>query len=455
MKKYLKKTVALAAATALCAGALGGCGSAKNSTETSSQADTTAAESSTITTTEAQAGGTNSETADAESEEGIAQTDQFAGRTLNVTMALSDDEWKAMNNVVLPEFEKLTGCTVKASQVEASDVEKQLQAMHNANNMKIDVISQDVGNMNGLVNAGLVEDLSDYADIVPDTAIGKLSEAGVFDGKIYFLPYRPNAEINYYNTDMFDKYGVKAPTNWDELYDVAKTLKEKDGIGRLCLKLKMDGDAIELAEFIREAGGDPLVLNDEGCVEAFTFLQKLWPELSENTLTAGFSSVNQYLATDEVYYAPNWPFTASVVVKDGGKTNIAASKGYEGPAGYVKTLGGEMLGIPVGSQNKDLAIEYIKYMESKKVQETLMNENGWMSFRSDVYQDVADWQKPFVEVTQQALAAAEPLPHVKYWRDAQQLINDCAKEITVNQADVKTTLDQYATKMQELKEKNQ
>lgn len=92
--------------------------------------------------------------------------------------------------------------------------------------------------------------------------MGSLAEAGVFDGKTYFMPYRPNAEINYYNTDMFEKYGLTPPTTWDELYETAKTLKEQEGIGRLCLKMKMDGDAIELVEFIRGAGGDPLVLND-------------------------------------------------------------------------------------------------------------------------------------------------------------------------------------------------
>lgn len=209
---------------------------------------------------------------------------------------------------------------------------------------------------------GLVEDLSEYAELIPEEAMGSLAEAGVFDGKTYFMPYRPNAEINYYNTDMFEKYGLTPPTTWDELYETAKTLKEQEGIGRLCLKLKLDGDAIELAEFIRSAGGDPLVLNDEGSVEAFTFLQKLWPELSEDTLTASFSSTNTYLATDE-------------------------------------------------------------------------------------------WQKPFLEATKKAMEVAEPLPHVSYWPEAQQAINDAAKEICINGADVQTTLDKYAAQIADYAQK--
>ena len=37
----------------------------------------------------------------------------------------------------------------------------------------------------------------------------------------------------------------------DELYDVAKTMKEAEGVGRVALKIKLSGDVIEIAEFIR------------------------------------------------------------------------------------------------------------------------------------------------------------------------------------------------------------
>ena len=415
MKKLFKKTAALTAAAALTAGlALTGCGSSSTGTsgQTSAAADGSAA----------QEGG---------------ETAGEGGGTLRVTMALSEEEWEVMRNEVIPGFEEQYGVTVQADQIEAADVVKQIQAMNQAGDMQIDVIAQDANNLTSLVYDGLVEDLSEYQDLIPEEAMGSLAEAGVFDGKTYFMPYRPNAEINYYNTDMFEKYGLTPPATWDELYETAK----------------MDGDAIELVEFIRGAGGDPLVLNDEGSIEAFTFLQKLWPELSEDTMTASFSSTNTYLATDEVYYAPNWPFSANILVQDGGKTNISATEGYAGPEGFVKTLGGEMLGIPVGSKNKEMAINFIQYMESKEVQTTLMKENGWMSFRSDVYGEADEWQKPFLEATQKAMEVAEPLPHVSYWPEAQQAINDAAKEICINGADVKETLDKYAAQIADYAEK--
>lgn len=375
--------------------------------------------------------------------------------TLRVTMALSEEEWAVMRKSVIPEFEKANNVKVEAVQVEASDVVKKLQAMKGSGKVEIDLIAQDTNNLSGLVYNGLVEDLSEYVNLIPEECIGNLAEAGQFDGKTYFMPYRPNAEINYYNENKFNEYGLKAPTNWDELYETAKVLKEKEGIGRVALKIKMSGDVIELAEFIRSAGGDPLVLNDEGSIQAFTYLQKLWPELSENTIKASFSSTNGFLAKDEVYYAPNWPFGANIIVKDGGKKEIKAYAGFEGPNGLVKTLGGEMLGIPAGSPNKELAIKFIQYLESKEVQETLMRENGWASFRNDAYGEAEEWQQPYFEATLEALAAAQPLPNVPYWSEAQQAINDAAKEIAIEGKDVKTTLDKYAAQIAEAKAKSE
>lgn len=375
-------------------------------------------------------------------------------KTLRVTMALSEEEWAVMKKSVIPNFEKDNGVKVEAIQVEASDVVKKLEAMNGAGKMEIDLIAQDVNNLSTLVYNGLVEDLSEYTSLIPAESIGKLAKAGEFDGKTYFMPYRPNAEINYYNENKFQEYGLTAPTTWDELYETAKVLKEKEGIGRVALKIKMSGDIIEAAEFIRSAGGDPLVLNDEGSIQAFTYLQKLWPELSENTIKASFSSTNGFLAKDEVYYAPNWPYGANIIVKDGGKTEIKAYAGFSGPNGFVKTLGGEMLGIPVGSPNKELAVKFIQYLESKEVQEILMRDNGWASFRDDAYAEAEEWQKPYFEATQAALAAAEPLPNVPYWSEVQQAINDALKETLVEGKDVKTTLDKYAAQIEAAKNKS-
>jgi len=365
-------------------------------------------------------------------------------RTLHVTMALSEEEWEVMKKDIIPAFEESHNAKVEAIQIEAKDVVKQLQAMNKAGKMEVDLIAQDVNNIATLITNGLMEDLSSYKDKIPGEAIPGLVAAGEFDGKTYFFPYRPNVEINYYNETKFEQYGIEPPKTWDELLQVAKTLKEKEGVGRLALKIKLSGDVIEIVEFIRQAGGDPLDLTSEGTITAFEYLKELWPYLSEDTLKASFSSTNNFLATESVYYAPNWPFGVNVIVKDGGKKEIKTYEGFSGPKGFVKTLGGEVLGIPVGSPNKELAMEFIEYLMSKEVQEQLVTKLGWASYRNDVYGEVEEWQKPYFESVKKAMEVAQPMPNVPYWSEVNQALNDALSEVVLDNKDVKETLTKYA-----------
>nr|WP_308743296.1 hypothetical protein [uncultured Anaerocolumna sp.] len=77
----------------------------------------------------------------------------------------------------------------------------------------------------------------------------------------------------------------------------------------------------------------------------------------------------------------------------------------------------------------------------------------WASFRDDAYAEAEEWQKPYFEATQAALAAAEPLPNVPYWPEVQQAINDALKETLMEGKDVKTTLDKYAAQIEAAKNK--
>ncbi|WP_156626919.1 extracellular solute-binding protein [Clostridium tertium] len=86
------------------------------------------------------------------------------------------------------------------------------------------------------IQDGLVTDLApyienetlkfdNYEDILPS-----LREAATIDGKIYGMPFNKSTEVIWYNKTLFDELGLKAPTNYDELVQVAKTIKEKKGI---------------------------------------------------------------------------------------------------------------------------------------------------------------------------------------------------------------------------------
>lgn len=92
-------------------------------------------------------------------------------------------------------------------------------------------------------NEGLAIDIKKYiekdnkkGDKTMQNIIDSLPEAmkvdvlGFEDGGIYYLPGCTTGPVFFYNKTIFDELGLVPPTNWDELEQVAKTIKEKKGI---------------------------------------------------------------------------------------------------------------------------------------------------------------------------------------------------------------------------------
>src|SRR5690606_11638995 len=55
-----------------------------------------------------------------------------------------------------------------------------------------------------------------------------LEGQGMWEGKVFGLPFIQAVFGLYYRTDLFEKYGLEVPETWDELYEVVKFLDEKE-----------------------------------------------------------------------------------------------------------------------------------------------------------------------------------------------------------------------------------
>src|SRR5687768_7424629 len=75
---------------------------------------------------------------------------------ITVMMGLAEVEWRVMRERVLPPFEQQHGVRVRGVQAEAPDATKKLMAMHRAQRMEVDLITQDVLQLASLVNAGVM-----------------------------------------------------------------------------------------------------------------------------------------------------------------------------------------------------------------------------------------------------------------------------------------------------------
>jgi trehalose transport system substrate-binding protein len=374
------------------------------------------------------------------------------GGAVTFVTGLAEDERQVVGDL-LKQFEKDAGLQVKMVQMESQDVVNQLKAKKQANRMDVDLIAQDNLRLGPLVREGIVEDLSSQQGHVPETAIQPLIPVTQFDGKSYFFPYRPNVQITYFNADRFQKYGLKPPETWDELLSTAQTLKDKEGVGKVAIQASA-GDALTVTvfEFIKQAGGDPLVLNDPGSVQAFEFLQKLEPLMTPEYQTAKFDTMNTILSNDTAYLGSNWPFGITVIVQKNGRKDIKAYHGWAGPAKESHVLGGEVLGIPVGAPNRDGAMKLADFLMSKDTQGALLSKLGWPPMRTDAFGSVPDWQTEYFQAVQQALKNVDARPNVPYWEDASRAMNDAFRDVVQQKQPARETLDRYAATIQRAKQ---
>lgn len=113
-----------------------------------------------------------------------------------------------------------------------------------------DVMVVDQLQMRQMVNAGLVADLTEvlekYASDELRTTFASTQdisiESSTYDGKIMGVPgVLPGADgvpLLYVRGDWMDKYGLQAPKTMDDIVNIAKVFKEKEGAGLLaCNKI--------------------------------------------------------------------------------------------------------------------------------------------------------------------------------------------------------------------------
>ncbi len=353
-----------------------------------------------------------------------------AATILTLTMRLAEAEWQVMRQDILPPFERGCQCRVRAIDVPPEALLQRLRAMQRAGRMRIDVFAQDNMRLQELVDAVLVTPLVPVEAAMDSAIYPALRQAGMVEGIRYFLPFRPNVQITYYNAAKFQQYGLQPPRTWPELLAVAKTFHAKEGIGRVLFKGAGGAPTItQLYEWIVAAGGDPFDLAHPETMQAFDFLATLRPYLSPDSRRAKWDTSNDALAQESVYLAQNWPFGVPLLLREYGKTDIRTYSGWAGPAREAHVIGGDVLGIPVGAPHRQLALKLIRHLQSHDVQAVLVSRLGWPSLRSDVAGVVDDWLQPHVKAIGEALRHGIFRRQVSYWAGYERIVNEAVQRI--------------------------
>lgn len=252
-----------------------------------------------------------------------------------------------------------------------------------------DIIAAENAMMAKFVDSNLLLSLNDMIDaddsLDTDEYFPHLLEYYTFDGNIYGLPYDAQpVSMFFFNKGLFDEAGLEYPTEewtWDDMLEAAIALTKKDDAGRVTQYGVL---ANEWRNYVYSNGGRIMddVMNPTTCVinsdEAAAGVQFMSDLIlkhgvmpSPDTLSTSGVSGPDMFATGQIamFNTGYWPL---VDLPDRwNDIDLGLTMFPKSPeGGFGVTTGGTAYCVANGSQNPELAYEFVKYF---------MGEQGWQA----------------------------------------------------------------------------
>ena len=152
---------------------------------------------------------------------------------------------------------------------------------------------------------GSTEILGLTQEQIDDLKAGGFYEEGMVygDGLMYTMPLSKSTEVLYYNKTFFEENGLSVPTNWEEMEDVCKKLKELDPT---CIPLGYDSEDnmfITMCEqyqypYTSATGDEHYLFNNDQC-KSFAKEFREWYQAGYITTESLYGSYTSSLFTEQ------------------------------------------------------------------------------------------------------------------------------------------------------------
>jgi multiple sugar transport system substrate-binding protein len=352
-----------------------------------------------------------------------------------IRVLLANHPYGDLLKASIPEFEKATGIRVRVEQLQEAQLSAKLATEFATRSSTVDVfMTRPLQEGKLFYKNGWSEPLnmnfSDYPKNVMSVA--------TFGGKVYIVPLVTEWQVLYYRKDLFQKAGLKVPTNFAELEAAAKKLNS-DSVAGIASRGKGAAAVTQLSSYLYNYGGLYLdkgvaVFDSKPAVDAIRFYGKLLGTYGPKGVTA--MSWENIMPLFQAGKIAMWT-DASVFygeVIDPAKTQVAADNvgiatfpaGPKKNTPYLASAWG--VGIAKQSKHKDLAMRFVEWATSKELATKAMLANITMA-RSSVWEDkavVAKVNRGLVETRAYAAKYGYPLdrPYMSAVGEARDLIGE-------------------------------
>lgn len=304
------------------------------------------------------------------------------------------------------------------------------------------------------------------ADAIKGDYFPGLWSAGVFNGKVYSLPWMGDSRFLYYNQDMFKDAGLTdadAPKTWDDLMKLADKLDKKDNgkLTRVGFHPMIGNFGYE--SWVLNAGGKffdesdkPAVSNDVS-VKTLDWIKK-WNDRYGRTEWAAFSGAfgngaNHPFVLGKAAMVVETPTFLGEALKNNpnlhiGRVAVPTPDGKQHPFAAISS--GFGIELPTGSKHAKQAFEFAKYWtgDAAKVWATEQNDFPANQKVAGTIQ-TAQFQEV---VKQMANTSYVKTPmYAPSWRDATKVAVD---DVMAGKKDSKTALDAAQKAIEQMVKEN-
>lgn len=406
---------------------------------------------------------------DSDDEGGDGDALDGKGKTLDVwIMKGTNPDAKPFFDKLNKEFEKKTGAKVNVEEQQWESAQRKFTtAIEGGPDQVPDVAEVGTTWVPQFAETGGLVDVTDQvkeAGLDQDLVEG-LKDAGTLEGKQYGMPWYAGVRGIVYRKDIFDKHGLKPPTNWEELRDVALTLKKEEPD---MISFPVAGGAEMFAmPFVWGAGGDAAVqegdtwksaINSPESVEGLEFYTDLATKdgLSPAKVTTWREDeVAQEFTKGNVAMTISGNWTPKTFLDEApeleGKIGAMPIPGQDGGMS-PSFLGGSYLST-FDSDKKELAWEYVKMATTGKFAAEWAEQTNYFPGTNTELEKIAAEGDPLVEpFAKQMLEAGATVPKTTAYGEIQasQVVLKLVQSVLKGDQSVQEAADKAAGEMDDI-----
>jgi len=361
-------------------------------------------------------------------EEATPVEEEVVSEKEQVTINFMADTRSELDKMVelLPDFEKETGIKVNYMALQETPLRSKTGLELSAPSTDISVVMLDFVFLFKYAKVGYLEPLDNYMEAIEtfkkEDFQKPFIDACSYEGKLYGLPLYHDCNILMYRADLFAKYDLNVPKNYDELEQVAKVIHEEEpGVTGIAMRGQRGYGVNEWSwpTFLWGFGGSYYTEDMKGNLDSPEAIAALeyYTNLLNNYGPEGVANYSYVEVQTDLMEGRTGMIidsaTLGIRCEDPEVSAVAGKLGYAVVPGNVDVQPGFYswtLAIPANSQNKEAAAKFAAWLASPEIAATV----GWSAPNQaleEVYQISAyadyDQSKPLIKVMKDSLALAD------------------------------------------------